>query len=171
MTVLSEETNLKEPETQKWVSGPPLHATFYTDHRSITRIILKTAEQFSCTIVGERLTILEWMEGYLQGKSLPLPLSLSSLSSFTQKRLTAIRSTPFGEVRSYGEIATLAGCEKGARAIGNVCNKNPFPLVIPCHLVIQGNESLGGFAYPLQMKELLLNYESLVPSERKKGSS
>lgn len=171
MTVLLEETNLKEPEIQKWVSGPPLHVTFYTDQQSITRIILRKAEQFSCTIFGEKLTIIEWMEGYLQGKSLPLPLNLSNLSPFTQIGLAAIRSIPFGEVRSYGEVATLAGCEKGARAIGNVCNKNPFPLVIPCHRVIQGNGGLGGFAYPLQMKELLLNYESFVPSERKKDSS
>lgn len=162
---------MQEGETHCWVSGPPLHATFYTDQQLITRIVLKKAQQFSCTIVGKKLTILEWMEGYLQGKSLPLPLSFSHLSPFTQKGLAAIHSIPFGEVRSYGEVATLAGCEKGARAIGNVCNKNPFPLVIPCHRVIQGNGTLGGFAYPLRMKELLLNYESFVPLERKKGSS
>jgi methylated-DNA-[protein]-cysteine S-methyltransferase len=153
------ETNFQGKETHFWASGPPLHATFYVDHQSVTRIILEQANQFLCTIIGEKLTILEWIEGYLQGKSLPLPLTLLHLSPFMQKGLRAIASIPRGEVRSYGEVAALAGCEKGARAIGNVCNKNPFPLVIPCHRVIQGNGTLGGFAYPLQMKELLLKFE------------
>lgn len=171
MTVLTEETSFQDPEPHTWGSGPPLHATFYTSYQSITRIVLRRAEAFSCTIYGEQQSILDWMEGYLQGKSLPLPLNLSALSPFSQQGLAAIRSIPFGEKRSYGEVAKLVGCEKGARAIGNVCNKNPFPLVIPCHRVIQGNGTLGGFAYPLQMKELLLNYESFVPSERKKTSS
>lgn len=169
--MLTEETKHQELEPHTWGSGPPLHATFYTSHQSVTRIVLRHAKAFSCTIYGKPLNILEWMEGYLQGKSLPVPLNLSPLSPFSQKGLAAIRSIPFGEVRSYGEVAKLAGCEKGARAIGNVCNKNPFPLVIPCHRVIQGNGTIGGFAYPLLMKQLLLNYESFVPSERKKNSS
>ncbi|MCB1115186.1 MAG: MGMT family protein [Chlamydiia bacterium] len=159
----------EESKNTGWDFGPPIHATFYTDAGWVMRITLKMASQFSCSIHGDPLGILEWMEGYRLGKCLPLPLNLSSLSPFAKQGLLAIQAIPFGEVRSYREIAERAGCAKGARAIGNVCNKNPFPLVIPCHRVISSNGSLGGFAYPFQMKESLIEFEtqkSLVPSER-----
>ena len=101
------------------------------------------------------------MESYAKREKVQeLPLDFSGLTPFTLKGLLAIKKIPFGECASYGEIAALAGHEKGARAIGNVCNKNPFPLVIPCHRVIYGSGSIGGFAYQLSMKQLMLDFES-----------
>lgn len=107
------------------------------------------------------------MENYSKReKGKELPLDFKKLSPFTIKGLLAIKKIPLGGCASYGEIAALAGKEKGARAIGNVCNKNPYPLVIPCHRVIQSNGFLGGFAYPIEMKQLLLDFESYTISEK-----
>lgn len=164
MTVLSTKNNSKRAEVQEtWTSGPPIQASFYTKLSSIIQITLSPAERFSCHIFGSHhhKEILEWMENYSKGeKSEELPLDFTKLTPFTLKGLLAIKTIPLGRCASYGEIAALAGQEKGARAIGNVCNKNPFPLVIPCHRVIQGNGSLGGFAYPIEMKQSLLDFES-----------
>ena len=164
MTVLSAKNNSKRPELQNyWTSGPLIQASFYTQSQSIIQITLSLAERFSCHIFGTHYhkEILEWMENYSKRKEgKELPLDFTKLSPFTIKGLLAIKKIPLGGCASYGEIAALAGKEKGARAIGNVCNKNPYPLVIPCHRVIQSNGSLGGFAYPIEMKQLLLDFES-----------
>lgn len=163
MIVHSIENNSKELEVQEfWTSGPSIQATFFTKNHTITRIVLAEASRFSCHILGYNLKdeILEWMERYSKrGLGKDLPLDFSTMTRFTKKGLLAIKSIPFGKKMSYGEIASLAGQEKGARAIGNVCNKNPYPLVIPCHRVIQGTGAIGGFAYPLKMKHSLLDFE------------
>ena len=105
--------------------------------------------------------ILEWFQSYQAGMPLPfpLPLNLKNLSLFTQKVLTALREVKFGEVISYGELARKAGYPKAARAVGNACNRNPYPLVIPCHRVIQSNGKIGGFAYDIELKGQLLRME------------
>ncbi len=64
---------------------------------------------------------------------------------------------------TYGELAANIGQPKAARAIGMACHHNPYPLFIPCHRVIASGKRLGGFAYDLKMKQLLLNFESLDP--------
>ena len=163
MTVLLTETNLKESKAQHvWALGPPIHAQFTTKKLKVCRIRITLAKQFSCSVEGEMLEeeIFGWMASYAKRQKGPsLPLDLSSLTPFTRKGLKAITSIEMGNVASYGEIASRAGCAKGARAIGNVCNKNPFPLVIPCHRIIQGDGSIGGFAYNLEIKKVLLAHE------------
>lgn len=158
------ETNSKGTVVQhRWVLGPPVYTQFTLQNSRICRIRITLAEQFSCSIHGEGLEeeILDWMDSYAKRqKGAPLPLSLSSLTPFTKKGLKAIDSIGIGNVASYGEIASRAGCAKGARAIGNVCNKNPYPLVIPCHRVVQGDGSIGGFSHSLRIKRVLLAHES-----------
>lgn len=72
----------------------------------------------------------------------------------------ALRSIPYGEKRSYGEIARMIGKEKAARAVGGACHRNPILIVIPCHRVIGSeNGNLGGFALGTEMKKILLEDE------------
>ena len=66
---------------------------------------------------------------------------------------------PYGETRTYKEIAEKIGNPKGARAVGMANNKNPIPIIIPCHRVIGKNKKLVGYALGLDMKEFLLNLE------------
>lgn len=155
------ETKAIRPERQ-WRSGPLIHVTFKVTTSRISRIILAPANQFSCIIDGIDLhgEIFAWMDQYVQGNNGgKLPLDFTPFTPFTKKGLEAIASIPFGELSTYGELAELVGTPQGARALGNVCNRNPFPLVIPCHRVVGKDGSLTGFAYGLDMKKEMLNFE------------
>ena len=83
---------------------------------------------------------------YLRGKRrvFDLPL-LMSAPTFTARVLAEVESIPFGETRSYGEVAELIGSPRAARAIGQAVGSNPLPIVIPCHRVLAARRKLGGF--------------------------
>ena len=66
---------------------------------------------------------------------------------------------PYGQTRSYSDIARNIGSPKAARAVGMANNKNPLPIIIPCHRVIGANGKLVGYAPGLDIKEKLLNIE------------
>ena len=89
-----------------------------------------------------------------------LPLDLEG-TQFQKKVWKALRSIPYGEVRSYAEIAKKIGNEKAARAVGSACGKNPVLLAIPCHRVIASNGGLGGFAGGVTLKKALLRAENI----------
>jgi len=88
-------------------------------------------------------------------------LCLENFSVFTRTVLLALKNIPFGQVISYGQLAELSGHPKAFRAVGSVMNKNPFPLIIPCHRVIRSNGNTGEFALGKDMKEYLLQHESV----------
>ena len=67
---------------------------------------------------------------------------------------------PYGETKSYSEIAKNIGNSKSQRAVGSACNKNPIMIIIPCHRVISKNGKLGGFSYGNLIKQKLLEIES-----------
>lgn len=71
----------------------------------------------------------------------------------------ALRRIPYGETRTYGEIAGQVDSPRGARAVGMACNRNPVMLFIPCHRVVGSNGKLVGFAGGVAMKEALLQLE------------
>ena len=87
-------------------------------------------------------------------------LYLEKFSDFTRNVLLTLKKIPFGQTLSYGRLAELSGHPKAYRAVGSVMNKNPFPLIIPCHRVILSNENIGEFALGKDMKEYLLQHES-----------
>ncbi len=72
---------------------------------------------------------------------------------------SATRNIPFGETRSYGEIAEQLGSPGGARAVGQALGANPIPLLVPCHRVLAADRGPGGFAYGLDLKRQLLAHE------------
>lgn len=71
-----------------------------------------------------------------------------------------LRKIPTGETRTYGEIARAIGVPKAARAVGRACNRNPIPLLIPCHRVVGSDGKLTGYRFGLAMKGAILNYEA-----------
>lgn len=97
---------------------------------------------------------------YLEGKrnSFDLPLEPEG-TEFQKKVWNVLKEIPYGETRSYGEIAKLIGNEKASRAVGMANNKNPIMIMIPCHRVIGVNGKLVGYAGGLDVKEKLLNME------------
>lgn len=100
--------------------------------------------------------VAEYLAGRRQKFSVPVK---PKGTPFQEKVWATLRQIPFGETRSYGEIAKMVGNPKGARAVGMACNRNPVLLMIPCHRVVGSNGKLVGFACGLPMKEKLLSLE------------
>lgn len=99
---------------------------------------------------------------YLNGdrKVFDLPLYTNG-TEYQEKTWKALKEIPYGQVRTYKEVATLTGNPNASRAVGGCCNKNPILIVIPCHRVIGSNHKLTGYAYGIDLKETLLKLETL----------
>ena len=96
-----------------------------------------------------------------------LPLVLHG-TDFQIKDWKALQKIPYGQTRSYGEIAAMIGKPKACRAVGMANNRNPISIVIPCHRVIGHDGSLTGFGGGLKLKQKLLDLEDANYAERKK---
>lgn len=89
-----------------------------------------------------------------------LPLDRRTLTSFSLNVLETLRrDTPRGAWTTYGQLAARCGSPKGARAVGGVMARNPWPLLYPCHRVLAGNLGLGGFGPGIELKQTLLTLE------------
>ena len=100
--------------------------------------------------------LLEYFAGMRDTFSLPLDFSGTP---FQKKVWAALCRIPFGETRSYADIAKEVGSPKAVRAVGSANGKNPISIVAPCHRVIGKNGKLTGFAGGLEVKEFLLGLE------------
>lgn len=112
--------------------------------------------------------IADSIKAYLEGENVRFSLralDLSPFSKFQQSVLRAQYLIPRGSVSTYGLIAAYVGAPGGARAVGNVMARNPFPLIIPCHRTIRSGYQLGGFGGGTEMKRALLKREGLVFDE------
>jgi len=98
-----------------------------------------------------------YFDGKLDRFDLPLDWRLSG--GFRQRVLRAINRIPYGQTRSYTEMARKAGNERAVRAAGSACGSNPIPLVVPCHRVLRTSGALGGYGGGLPMKQALLELE------------
>jgi len=103
-----------------------------------------------------------YFEGRLTEFDLPLDWQLSR--DFRRRVLRAIARIPYGQTRSYTQMATRAGNERAVRAAGTACGTNPLPLVVPCHRVLRSGGALGGYGGGLPMKEGLLRLEGILDS-------
>jgi methylated-DNA-[protein]-cysteine S-methyltransferase len=101
-----------------------------------------------------------YFAGRLDRFDLPLDWRLSG--GFRQRVLRAINRIPYGQTRSYTEMARKAGNERAVRAAGTACGSNPIPLVVPCHRVLRTGGALGGYGGGLPMKEALLELEGVL---------
>lgn len=98
--------------------------------------------------------------GYLSGKQpdLQLPLDIQA-TAFQWQVWENLRAIPYGETRSYSDVAKALGRPKAVRAVARACATNPVALVIPCHRVIREDQSLGGYRWGLERKDALLEQE------------
>ncbi len=87
-----------------------------------------------------------------------IPLFLNA-TEFQNKVYSALLNIEYGSTKSYKDIAVEINHPKAYRAVGLANNKNPIPIIIPCHRVIASNHNLTGYAYGLDMKKRLLNLE------------
>lgn len=89
-----------------------------------------------------------------------IPIDWNGATHFQKKVWRALQRIPWGQTRSYGEIARAIGKPRAARAVGAACGANPLLLLVPCHRVVAGSGSLGGFSAGLALKKQLLALES-----------
>jgi methylated-DNA-[protein]-cysteine S-methyltransferase len=100
------------------------------------------------------------LEEYFAGKRRKFTVQLDPAGTeFQNKVWNALRTIPFGETRSYGDIADLIGSRKAVRAVGAANGKNPLSIIVPCHRVIGADGKLTGFAGGLEVKAQLLALE------------
>ena len=104
--------------------------------------------------------LTEYFSGARTGFDLPLQ---PGGSEFQKKVWRALREIPFGQTRSYLDLAKAIGSAKAARAVGAANGKNPLSIVVPCHRVVGTNGSLTGFAGGLETKAALLALETRSP--------
>jgi O-6-methylguanine DNA methyltransferase len=107
--------------------------------------------------------VIHQIKAYLHGerKTFDIPIDWALMSPFQTKVLQAVYAIPYGETRSYAQIADQIGIPKAARAVGGANATNPIPLVIPCHRVIGADGSLRGYGSGegIQTKAWLLQLE------------
>ncbi|MGZ3606022.1 MAG: methylated-DNA--[protein]-cysteine S-methyltransferase, partial [Thermodesulfobacteriota bacterium] len=97
---------------------------------------------------------------YLKGELQRFDCKLNFEGTPFQKKVwSALTRIPYGQTRSYQEIAKAIGRPKAFRAVGNANGRNSMPLIVPCHRVIESNGGLGGFGHGIEVKKRLLNLE------------
>jgi methylated-DNA-[protein]-cysteine S-methyltransferase len=103
------------------------------------------------------------LDEYFEGKrrEFDLPLDLR-VAPFHADVLAQLARVPYGQTETYGALAAKAGRPKAARAVGTVMNRNPIPIVLPCHRIVGANGSLTGYAGGLDVKLQLLQLEGAM---------
>ncbi len=93
-----------------------------------------------------------------------LPVDFSALTEFQTQILSMIRKIPFGKTTTYGEIAADIDNPNAARAIGQVLKRNPIPIFIPCHRIINADGTIGGYGGVMgsERKIALLKHEGII---------
>ncbi|HVV89040.1 MAG TPA: methylated-DNA--[protein]-cysteine S-methyltransferase [Solirubrobacterales bacterium] len=105
----------------------------------------------------ERRELDDYFEGRRHAFELPIDWQLSH--GFLLRARQGIAAIPYGETRTYTDLAREAGNERAVRAAGSACSRNPIPLVVPCHRVVRSDGTLGLYAGGVAMKKQLLKLE------------
>jgi O-6-methylguanine DNA methyltransferase len=115
-------------------------------------VLFKIRKELKCSNLFEDNrgwgSLIKKVKKYYTGKKVDFTdyqLNLDDYTNFQQEILQTVRKIPYGEIRSYKEIAEAAGYSRAYRAVGNTMRNNPLPLIVPCHRVIKSDGSLGGF--------------------------
>jgi methylated-DNA-[protein]-cysteine S-methyltransferase len=103
--------------------------------------------------------LAEYFDGTRRAFDLPIDLRVAE---FHRRVLAELARVPYGETTTYGTLAARADAPHAARAVGTVMNRNPLPIVLPCHRVVGANGKLVGYAGGIERKEALLALEGAM---------
>lgn len=126
-------------------------ANLYINHNNI-----KAIQEETKLIKQTFNEIKEYLDG--NKKSFSIPIKTEG-TDFQKKVWQELLKIPYGETKSYKDIAININNSKACRAVGTAIKNNPIPIIIPCHRVINSNKNLGGYAYGLEIKKILLKIE------------
>lgn len=157
-------TQLGPVQTAFDASGALIYLGF-ADHEFRTPLLAKLARLEPVKEPPPKAVahLQEQMEAYATGqrRSFDVPFRLHG-SPFEQRVWAALQRIPFGETRSYGQLAAELGDANLSRAVGRANGANPISILVPCHRVIGANGTLTGYAGGLAMKERLLRLEGAL---------
>ncbi|MGD2030017.1 MAG: methylated-DNA--[protein]-cysteine S-methyltransferase [Desulfobacterales bacterium] len=128
--------------------------------------IVKAVNAFSCQDTGihdNAFRVKESIIDYFKGKPLYPPwewLEMGGLTKLQQSVLENTADIPYGEMRTYRDIAVVVGRPRAYRFVGSTLAKNPFPILIPCHRVIRSDGSFGRFGGGSDLKRKLIALEA-----------
>jgi methylated-DNA-[protein]-cysteine S-methyltransferase len=109
----------------------------------------------------ERRELEEYFEGRREHFEVPVDWALTP-KGFRSRALHAVARIPYGNVKTYAEIAKSAGNPRAFRAAGTACGYNPVPLIVPCHRVVQSGGGIGNYGGGPEMKRALLDLEGAL---------
>lgn len=143
---------------------PRLHVQLHIQGNSLIRVALFRSPSFSVETetsspLFEQLVV--WLRDYAKGKPSRLPFDLP-YTGFRGAVIDVLKSIPWGAVFSYQDVAKATGNQRAARAVGNICRSNPFPLLIPCHRIIKKNGEVGRYTPDPEIKKELLYFEGVT---------
>ncbi len=127
-------------------------ANLYINYNNI-----KTIQKETKLISQTANEIKEYLDG--NKKSFSIPIKIEG-TDFQKKVWQEVLKIPYGENRSYKDIAININNSKAYRAVGTAIKNNPIPIIIPCHRVIKSNKDIGNYAYGIDIKKKLLNLEA-----------
>lgn len=131
-------------------------------------VSLKTSAEIDCQNEKSKLSneVFSQVQQYMSGNRIifDFPYELKG-TDFQKKVWNALCDIPYGQTRSYKDIAEAIGSPKAYRAVGMANNKNPIAIAVPCHRVIGSNGKLVGYAGGVDMKEYLLELENRTSNE------
>ena len=144
------------------IAAPVGKIIVMADDEAVTHIELSAKHRpagkpkLNAVLTRAQKQLVEYFTGKRENFDLPLK---PEGTAFQQKVWKALAKIPFGQTRSYGQIAKAVNSPAASRAVGAACGRNPLPIVIPCHRVVGSTGSLTGFGGGLSMKEWLLKHE------------
>jgi len=136
------------------------YLTVTGDESVITFLDITENDESTGEVTGEVLKASIQLNEYALGKRKTFDLRLDPKGTVFQKKVwLAMREIPYGQTKTYGDLARAVGSPKGFRAVGGACNRNPIAIVQPCHRVVGSDGKLTGFFGGLDLKQKLLDFE------------
>ncbi|MBI5676772.1 MAG: methylated-DNA--[protein]-cysteine S-methyltransferase [Nitrospirae bacterium] len=129
--------------------------------KSLVKISLKKPSDIALKKGVASTSFIKELESYFQGSNAGFGQQIRFLTGtdFERKVWASLKDIPYGETRTYKWIAEKAGSPSATRAAGRALSKNPVPIVLPCHRVIESDGSVGGYSSGINMKIRLLELE------------
>ncbi|SHE40021.1 methylated-DNA-[protein]-cysteine S-methyltransferase [Caldanaerobius fijiensis DSM 17918] len=112
---------------------------------------------------SKNLEVARQLNDYFNGALKKFEVDLDIVTTDFQRSVyDVLMKVPYGQLVSYKDIAVSIHCPRACRAVGGAVHRNPVPIIVPCHRVINSNGTIGGFAYDIDLKKKLLRIEGVV---------
>ncbi len=132
-----------------------------SDGTALTGLWLREKEEEPLEEDGVLAAAKAWLDGYFRGENPTVDFELRPQGTEFQRSVwRLLQDIPYGETRTYGELAVALGRKLSAQAVGQAVGRNPISILIPCHRVVGAKGQLTGYAWGIEKKRWLLHHEA-----------